>query len=230
LQRISVYDMMKVKMEKGRVDEEWLDKVFCENRQNAIDGIPLTEDFGATCIRFVDVIMCDPNKGFCKLDKLTKAEACSRVYLHLCDKIKKYKQGMTVKPSNWFYTMSLHALISAIRNIYRDDVTSDIVALVVGNEAIAKIDGIDRNAPSHKVFCERMAALSEFRLNANTKERIFGQVWNDSMYRRDGLNLVRRARQHNKTHAMSTARQMSISNDVADGIMDLLKERNNGRN
>lgn len=213
----------------GRADEKWLDSVLKENALLKKRNKPLTTEFGEVCIRFTDAVLCDARLGFKKFDKLTKAEVCSRVYLHICNNVTKYRSGTTEKPSNWLITIAKNRMIQVVGELLRSEVVSDAVAAVVGSEMLAKMSGIARNAPANRVLSDRVAALAGFQFNRKTKETIFGQVWRDSWYRRDGLTVADRAKKHGRVNAARVAMQCAVHGSVSDELLKLLKDRRNGR-
>lgn len=223
--------MEKMPIIDGKVDEKWLDAVLRENAIRASSNMALTEDFGAVCLRFTDAVICDDKFGFKNLDKLTKAEACCRVYLHMCENISKYDRAKCDAPSNWLYTVVKHRMIQAVNEFLRSNEVSEAVAAVVGLETIAKMDGLDRNAPAKVFISEKVDALKDFKFDRKTKENIFRQTWRESWFRRDGRTVLNRAKRHKQLQAAKVACQAWIPpGSLRDGLKHLLEERQNGRN
>ena len=213
----------------GRVDEAWLDRVLRENALRSARNAELTPEFGSVCIRFTDAVMNDGSMNFCRLDKLTKAEVCSIVYLHVCRKVAKYDAKSCAKPSNWVYTLVKNRMINAVNEVLNSDEVSKAVAVVVGREALDRMDGIDRNAPANRVISERNDALREFCLNRGVKETLFTQAWRDSWFRRDGKTVLQRARHHNRLQAVKVSGQVALSDSDREELKKLIEERRNGR-
>lgn len=213
----------------GKVDEMWLDAVLRENSERMAENKPLTPEFGAVCIRFTDAVMCDAKLNFRKLDKLMKAEVCSKVYLHICKRAGMYRTSPDSKPSNWLITVVKNRMIQAVGEILRSEKISDIVSAVVGSETLAKMSGIDRNSSANRILSERVAALADFQLDRKTKESIFGQVWRNSWFRRDNLTVAERSRKHGRAHAVRVASQSSVSESGRKELLKILEERKNGR-
>lgn len=221
-------DTLKID-KNGKVDESWLDGVLTENSSKTRNREQLTPEFGACCIRFVDSVICNPNYGYVRLDKLTKAEVCSKVYLHLCKAVARYDTAKKQKPSSWMITVAKNAISNCVRDVIQSREVSDIVALVVGADTLTKLDGIDRNAPQNQMLAERVGILSEFRLNNAAKANIFGHVWRDCWFLRDGKTLVERARRHKELQSSRIAKQADIGSEQRQELLKLLEERKNGR-
>lgn len=223
--------METMPVKEGKVDEKWLDAVLRENALRASSHLPLTEEFGAVCVRFTDAVIYDNEYGFKSFDKLTLAEACSRVYAHLCARVVKYRPESCRAPSNWIYTVAKHRLIQALEEIVSTGEISDTISAIVGSEIIASINGIDPNSPLKDYMSQKMDALHDMKFNKKMRERIFKQTWRESWYRRDGLNIVQRARRHRNLQAARVAVQSFVpSGAVRDGLVKLLEDRKNGRN
>ena len=222
-------ETVRIPVTGGKVDESWLGSVLADNAARSIRGDELSPEFGAMCIRFTDVVLCDANLGFKNFDKVTKAEVCSIVYAHLCSQVGKYDPESGTKPSNWVYTVVKNRMIQAVKDVVRSRKVSDIVSAVVGSETLAKMSSIDRNAPANRILSEKVAALAGFQLDRKAKESIFGQVWRDSWFRRDNRTLSQRARKHGRAHAASVARQCSVDDGGRAELLQLLEERKNGR-
>lgn len=214
----------------GRVDEAWLDSVLRENAARAAKHMVLTPEYGRICIYFTDVVMNDGELGFCRLDKLTKAEACSLVYMYVCKKADKYDHSKCSEPSNWIYTLVKNEMIHAVKKVLRTDEISEAIALVVGSETISRLDGIDRNAPIKKVISDKFEALRDFKFTKDVKEHLFTQTWRESWYRRDGKTVLQRAKRHNRLQAARVAAQVDLSETERDELKKLIEERRNGRN
>lgn len=214
----------------GRVDEAWLDGVLRENAIRSANHAELTPEFGAVCIRFTDAVMCNENFGFKNFDKITKAEVCSIVYLHVCNQASRYMPSQCTKPSNWIYTLVKNKMIQAVNEVLKSDQVSEAVAIVVGRDTLTRMDGIDRNAPANRVLSEKIDALQDFRLNRNVKENLFTQAWRESWFRRDGRTVLQRARRHNRLQALKVAEQVHFSESERDEISKMIQERRNGRN
>jgi len=213
----------------GRVDEAWLDGVLRENALRSSRHAELTPEFGAVCIRFTDAVLNDGKMDFCKLDKLTKAEVCSIVYLHVCRQAAKYDPKSCSKPSNWVYTLVKNRMINAVNEVLNSDEVSKAVAAVVGRDALDRMDGIARNAPANRVLSERNDALREFCLNRGVKETLFTQAWRDSWFRRDGKTVLQRAKHHRRLQAVKVSGQVSLSDSDREELKKLIEERRNGR-
>lgn len=215
--------------DNGKVDEAWLDGILTENARLASSHKQLTPEFGACCIRFVDTVICNPNYGYVRLDKLTKAEVCSKVYLHLCKNISRYDPTKKQKPSAWMITVSKNAVTNFVRDVLQSRAVSDIVAIVVGADTLTRLDGIDRNAPQNQILAERIGILSDFRLDNAAKLKIFGHVWRDCPFMRDGRSLVERARIHKIRQAASIANQSDLDSDQRSELLKMIEDRKNGR-
>lgn len=213
----------------GRVDETWLDGVLRENATRAVKHAELTPEFGQVCIRFTDAVMNDGNFGFCHFDKITKAEVCSIVYLHLCNSANKYKPDECDNPSNWLYTVVKNRVIDAFKEVSKNYEVSASVAVVVGLETLSKLEGIDCKAPINKVISEKYEALQNFKLNKNVKDSLFAQAWRDSWYRRDNATVLQRARRHNRLQAARAASQTVLSEEERNELKRIIEERRNGR-
>ena len=215
----------------NKVDEKWLDAVLRENSRRYKEHLPLTEEFGAVCIRFTDAIIYGDDYGFKSFDKLSIAEACSRVYAHLCANIWKYNPESCTAPSNWIYTLAKHRLIQALNEIVRTGEISDTIAAIVGNNIISKIDNLDPHSPLKEYISQKFDALQNMKFNKKIRENIFRQTWRESWFRRDGLNILQRARRHRRLQAGRIALQaFKPSEAVRIGLKHLLEERQNGRN
>ena len=214
----------------NKVDEKWVDDVLRDNARRAAAHLELTPEFGALCIRFSDAVLCNEDFGFKNLDKVTKAEACCRVYLHMCENIVKYDRDKCSAPSNWLYTVAKNRMSQAVNEIFRGQEVSEAVAVLVGTETLARLDGIDRNAPVKRIMAEKIDALKDFKLDKTAKENLFRQSWRDSWFRRDGLNVLQRAKRHKRMHAAKVALQATIPAELRDGLKKLLEDRRNGRN
>ncbi|MCQ2096784.1 MAG: hypothetical protein MJY87_02435 [Fibrobacter sp.] len=213
----------------GRVDEAWLDVVLTDNARRARCGEQLSPEFGACCIRFVDSVICNPDYGYVRLDRLTKAEVCSRVYLHLCRNVARYNPSKRRKASAWIITVAKNAISNCVRDVIQSNAVSEIVSMVVGAEALSRLDGIDRNAPQGRLLSERIAALADFRLDANAKERILGHAMRNCGPKRDGRSLVERARVHRSMQAARMADQARLDRRQGGELLKLIEERKNGR-
>ena len=214
----------------NKVDEKWVDAVLQDNARRAAAHLELTPEFGSLCIRFSDAVLCNEDFGFKNLDKVTKAEACCRVYLHMCENIVKYDRDKCSAPSNWLYTVAKNRMSQAVNEIFRGQEVSEAVAVLVGTETLARLDGIDRNAPVKRIMAEKIDALKDFKLDKTAKENLFRQSWRDSWFRRDGLNVLQRAKRHKRMHAAKVALQATIPAELRDGLKKLLEDRRNGRN
>ena len=212
----------------GKVDEAWLDGVLTENARKASAREQLTPEFGACCIRFVDSVICNPAYGYVRLDKLTKAEVCSKVYLHLCRKVACYDTVRKQKASAWMITVAKNAISNCVRDVIQSRAVSDIVAMVVGADTLTKLDGIDRNAPANQMLAERIGVLSDFRLDTAAKEKIFGHVWRDCWHLRDGKSLVERARRHKALQSARIASQSRLDNGQRSELLKMVEEHRNG--
>lgn len=213
----------------GKVDEVWLDAVLRDNSERVAQKKQLSQEFGKVCVRFVDAVLCNPNFGYVRLDKLTKMEVCSRVYLHLCKKVTMYSSGKSQKASSWMFTVVKNAIHNAVRQVIKEDEVSDIVAMVVGSETLNKLDGIDRSAPLNQMLSERMNVMSDYILNNSLKESIWGHASSECRFFRDGRSLVDRARKHKELQAFRMASQMELSDGQREEIKKLLEERKNGK-
>lgn len=214
----------------NKVDEHWVDAVLRENARRSAAHLPLTPEFGALCIRFTDAVLCDDQFGYKTLDKLTKAEVCSLVYLHMCIKVSKYNPEKCTAPSNWLYTMAKNRISGAVDEIFRGREVSDAVAVLVGTETLSRLDGIDRNAPVQRIMAEKIDALKDFKLDKRAKDAIFRNSWREAPYQRDGLTVLQRAKRHKRMHAAKMAVQMGIPESLRSGLKQLLEGRRNGRN
>lgn len=217
-----------IKMTENRVDEKWLGDVLADNAARALSHNPLTDELGAACIRFVDSVINDRKYNYWRFDKAIKAEICSCAYAKICSKIGNYEAGKG-KPSNWLYTMAKNVVSDAADIAVAEERNSEIVQIVIGNEILTKLDGIDTNAPMNQVLNERITALSDFRLNGVAKERIFRQ----SMYLMPSLrnkkSLVRRARNHNKMSALKVAENaLCLTAKQNNELSKLLEARHHG--
>lgn len=215
---------------ENKVDEKWIDTILRENARRAEAHLALTPEFGALCIRFSDAVLCDEKFGFKNLDKLTKAEACCRVYLHMCENISKYDGDKCDAPSNWLYTVAKNRMSQAVNEIFRNQEVSEAVAVLVGTETISRLEGIDRNAPVKRIMAEKIDALKDFKLDKRAKESLFRQSWRGNWFKRDGRNILTRAVRHHQMHAAKVALQASIPEPVRNGLLKLLEDRKNGRN
>lgn len=214
----------------NKIDEKWVDAVLRDNARRAAEHLALTPEFGALCIRFSDAVLYNEEFGFKNLDKLTKAEACCRVYLHMCENIVKYDREKCKAPSNWLYTVAKNRMSQAVCEIFRGQEVSEAVAVLVGTETLSKLEGIDRNAPVKRIMAEKIDALKDFKLDKRAKECLFKQSWRGNWYRRDGRDILTRAKRHRQMHAARVAVQASIPEAVRDGLKKLLEDRKNGRN
>ena len=70
----------------------------------------------------------------------------------------------------------------------------------------------------------------DFKLDKRAKECLFRQSWRGNWFKRDGLDVVQRAKRHRRMHAAKVAVQASIPEAVRTGLMKLLEDRKNGRN
>ena len=215
---------------ENKVDEKWVDAVLRENARRAEAHLALTPEFGALCIRFSDAVLCNEKYGFKNLDKVTKAEACCRVYLHMCEKIATYESSKCEAPSNWLYTVAKNRMSRAVNEIFRGQEVSEAVAVLVGTETLSRLEGIDRNAPVKRIMAEKIEALKDFKLDKRAKECLFKQSWRGNWYMRDGRDILTRAKRHRQMHAAKVAVQASIPPAVRTGLMKLLEDRKNGRN
>lgn len=215
---------------ENKVDEKWVDAVLRDNARRAEAHLALTPEFGALCIRFSDAVLCNEKYGFKNLDKVTKAEACCRVYLHMCEKIATYDSSKCEAPSNWLYTVAKNRMSQAVNEIFRGQEVSEAVAVLVGTETLSRLEGIDRNAPVKRIMAEKIEALKDFKLDKRAKECLFRQSWRGNWFKRDGLDVLERAKRHRRMHAAKVAVQASIPEAVRTGLVKLLEDRKNGRN
>lgn len=94
---------------------------------------------------------------------------------------------------------------------------------------MTRLDGIDRNAPQNQILAERIGILSDFRLDNAAKLKIFGHVWRDCPFMRDGRSLVERARIHKIRQAASIANQSDLDSDQRSELLKMIEDRKNGR-
>jgi hypothetical protein len=216
-------------MTNGKVSESWLDRVLRENARRAANGLALTPEFGAVCIRFTDAVLCNEKYGFKRLDKVSKAEVCSRVYMYLCSKADKYDRTSCENPSNWVFTLAKNSMISAVADVMKSDRVSEIVSAVIGADHITS-ENFENRAPAfQRALSEKIDALPDFVLNNRTKETIFGQVWRESWFRRDGKTVLQRARRHNRLQALKVAGQVQFSDSERDELKKMIEDHRNGR-